>query len=119
MDKTIIIDGKPVVFRKTAGTAHRYYTRTGREFMDDFRKILSVRASLTPEATKEEKIEAVLSMSMSWAYDLAFVMAQQANPALTNVEEWLDSFDEMNIMEVLDELIPMLVKESRPSPKNV
>ena len=119
MEKTIIIDGKPVVFRKTAGTSRRYQMLFGREFNDDLHKMLAMRSVITPEATQEQKISAFLGLETSWMYDLAFVMASQADPSIKDELTWLDSFDEMNIFEVIDQLVPMLIEEAKPSPKNV
>lgn len=118
MDKTIIIDGKPVVFRKTAGTAVRYQMQFGREFMEDFQQILELRAHLTEDTPKDEKIKAVMSMQTVWMYDLAFIMAQQADPTITDELEWLDRFDSIDIMSVMLELIPLIVAENKVSPKN-
>lgn len=119
MDKTLIIDGKPVVFRKTAGTARRYQMQFGREFMEDLQKMLVLRSAITPDASEEVKAAAVMGLETSWMYDLAFVMAQQADPSITDELSWLDSFEEMNIFMIIDELIPMLIAEAKPSAKNV
>ena len=132
MDKTIIIDGRPVVFRKTAGTSRRYQMQFGREFMEDLNKMLAVRSAITgaeeenqnaddnsKKAAEEKKVAAVLGMETSWMYDLAYIMAQQADPSITDELSWLDSFDEMNIFEIIEQLVPMLIAESKPSRKNV
>lgn len=118
MDKTITIDGRAVTFRKTAGTERRYQMQYGREFTSDLQKMLAVRAALGEDASQETKIRAVMGLETSWMYDIAFIMAQQADPTIKDELTWLDSFEEINIFEVLDELLPMLVKEARQSPKN-
>lgn len=129
MDKTIIIDGKPVVFRKTAGTSRRYQMQFGREFMEDLNKMLAMRTLISDEnsekddeakkAAEEKKVAAVLGMETSWMYDLAYIMAAQADPSIKDELSWLDGFDEMNIFEIIQQLIPMLISEAKPSPKNV
>ncbi|MBO5921725.1 MAG: hypothetical protein J6S92_06850 [Oscillospiraceae bacterium] len=130
MDKTIIIDGKPVVFRKTAGTSRRYQMQFGREFMEDLNKMLALRGLISEvndeekddeakKAAEEKKVAAVLGFETSWMYDLAYIMAQQADPSIKDELSWLDSFDEMNIFEIIQELVPMLIAEAKPSLKNV
>lgn len=118
MDKTITIDGRPVTFRKTAGTELRYQRQFGREFTDDLQKVLAVRAQITPDASREAKARAVLGMETAWMYDIAFIMAQQADPGITDELTWLDSFDRIDILSVFDALLPMLIEERRQSPKN-
>jgi hypothetical protein len=118
MDKTIMIDGKPVVFRKTAGTARRYQMQFQREFLDDLQKLADMQAQLAPDAPKETKARAVMGMETAWMYDIAFIMAQQADPSIRDELEWLDRFESIDIYAVIGELIPMLVAEGRPSPKN-
>lgn len=118
MDKTITIDGQPVVFRKTAGTARRYQMQFGREFMDDLQKMLVLRAQITPDMPDELKARAVMGMETAWMYDIAYIMAQQADPTVTDELSWLDRFETINIFAVIDELLPMLIAEARPSPKN-
>lgn len=118
MDKTIVIGGKSVLLRKTGGTILRYKRQFGREFLTDLQKILALRSRLTPDATSEEKAEIVLSTETEWMYDILYIMAQQADPTIKDELEWLDNFDDFNIWEAFDQMLPLLVAESKVSPKN-
>ncbi len=127
MDKTIIICGKPVVFRKTAGTMLRYKRQFGRELLPDLIKIYNLFPTLkqyawkTDELSDDDKIalaQIVLGTETEWMYDIAYIMAQQADPSITDEIEWLDSFDDFNIMSIFVQLMPMLQAESAVSPKN-
>lgn len=139
MDKTIIICGKPVVFRKTAGTMLRYKRQFGRELLPDLLRIYALFPTLknyvekekekenteSKESEKDEadlaKIEAaktVLGVETEWMYDIAFIMAQQADPSITDELDWLDSFDDFNIFYVFIQLMPMIKLEQNVSPKN-
>ncbi|MBQ5339807.1 MAG: hypothetical protein J6Z40_11660 [Oscillospiraceae bacterium] len=118
MDKTIIIGGKNVPIRKTGGTILRYKRQFGREFLTDLQKILALRSRLTPDATTEEKAEIVLSTETEWMYDILFVMAQQADPSIRDELEWLDSFEDFSIWEAFDQMLPLLISESKIAPKN-
>ena len=51
-------------------------------------------------------------------YDIAFIMAQQADPSITDELAWLDSFEDLNIMSVFIQLMPLIKREQEVAPKN-
>lgn len=139
MDKTIIIDGQPVVFRKTAGTMMRYKRQFGRELSPDLAKIYDIiplltqytdsefepEEGLTDEQRKAQKkahdiaaAKLVLSIETEYMYDIAYIMAAQADPSIVDQMEWLDRFNSMNIMDVFMQLLPLIQAEMRVNPKN-
>ena len=118
MDTIITIAEKRVPLRKTGGTALRYKRQFGREFLADLQKILALRSRLTPDTTQDEKAEIVLSTETEWMYDIIYIMAQQADSSITDELEWLDSFDDFNIWTAFDQILPLLIAESKVSPKN-
>ena len=130
MDKTIIISGRPVVFRKTAGTMLRYKRQFGRELYPDLVQIYGMLPMLKKyrddprkpdEFTEEEKVQlaqVVLGIESEWMYDVAFIMAQQADPSITDELEWLDSFEDLNILSVFIQLMPLIKMEQTIAPKN-
>lgn len=127
MDKTIVISGRPVVFRKTAGTMLRYKRQFGRELYPDLIKIYNLLpvlrqyAGKTDELSEEEKIslaQVVLGTETEWMYDIAFIMAQQADPSITDELAWLDSFDDINILQVFVQLMPLIQMEQQVALKN-
>lgn len=128
MDKTIIIDGQPVVFRKTAGTMMRYKRQFGRELSPDLAKIYDVIPLLAEyyqknedELTKEQKMAAakiVMNIETEYMYDIAYIMAAQADPTIVDQLEWLDRFSEMNILQIFVQLLPLIQGEQRVAPKN-
>ncbi len=125
MDKTLTISGKSVVFRKTGGTVLRYKRQFGREFNDDLQKIASLYRFAEKEtdemsdSEKSELVNAALGVETEWMYDMAFIMAQQADPSITNELDWLDCFDDFNPLEVFSELMELIYDEQKVSPKNV
>lgn len=128
MDKTVMISGRPVVFRKTAGTMLRYKRQFGRELYPDLVKAFElvpimerIDQKSTEKMTDAEKVELAsvfLSANFEWMYDIAFIMAQQADPSITDELAWLDSFDDFNVYTVFIELLPMIQAEMKVSPKN-
>lgn len=117
MDKTIIIDGKPVVFRKTASTDLQYQREFGRELMQDIGKLLPFIDVFSGDDQKA-KTQAALSMPTEWMYNIAYIMAKQADSTIRDQYDWLDRFDDINIYDVIMELLPMIRAERMPSPKN-
>lgn len=135
MDKTITISGKPVTFRKTGGTILRYKREFGRELNSDLAKIanamepinrLRAAAAEAAEAKDGEKEAEIkgkitsicLGIETEWIYDMLFIMAQQADPSITDELAWLDSFDDFNAFDVFGELMNMISGEQEVSRKN-
>lgn len=127
MDKTIYISGRPVVFRKTAGTMLRYKRQFGRELYPDLIKIYDLFLPLLQEYTdskdmtdaqKVDLAKVMLGTETEWMYDIAFIMAQQADPSIRDELEWLDSFDDFNVFQVFMELMPLIQMEQQVAPKN-
>ena len=127
MDKTIIISGRPVVFRKTAGTMIRYKRQFGRELYPDLIKIYDLFPILRQytdgknEMTEAQKVEiakVMLGTETEWMYDILYIMAQQAEPSIRDELEWLDSFDDFNVFDVFIQLMPLIQMEQQVAPKN-
>lgn len=127
MDKTIYISGRPVVFRKTAGTMLRYKRQFGRELYPDLIKIYDLFPVLRQytdgkdemtEAQKVELAKAMLGTETEWMYDILYIMAQQAEPSIRDELEWLDSFDDFNVFEIFIQLMPLIQMEQQVAPKN-
>ena len=119
MDAKIRIGDREIPVRKTGGTVLRYKRQFGRELLQDLQKILVLRSKLTPNATSEEKAEIVLSTETEWMYDIIFIMAQQADPSITDELAWLDGVDDCNLWSVFDQIMPLLISEAKVAPKNV
>ena len=125
-----MISGQPVVFRKTAGTMLRYKRQFGRELYPDLVQIYNLLPTLKryrddqrkpDEYSEEEKVElaqVVLGIESEWMYDIAFIMAQQADPSITDELAWLDSFEDLNILSIFIQLMPLIKMEQTVAPKN-
>lgn len=106
----------------------RYKRQFGRELLPDLLKIYSLFPALKgfegedkDEMTREQKVQlaqVVLSAETEWMYDIAFIMAQQADPSITDELTWLDSFDDLNILSIFVQLMPLLRLEQQVSLKN-
>ena len=121
MEKTVMIDGKPVVFRKTAGTDRDYAQKYGRDFVVDMMKMYEMqeRYEKIDQKNMNELIDFYSSFDQDAIYNMLHIMAKSADPTVPdNQIEWLDRFDTFNVFDIFWELAPMLSAERRPSPKN-
>ena len=117
MDKTITIAGKPVRFRKTGGTVLRYKRQFGRELNQDLAKIAALQGAMM-NADKKARAALALGIETEWMYDIAFIMAQQADPSVKDELTWLDSFEEFDPWAVFTELMVLISDEQEIAPKN-
>lgn len=98
MEKVIEIGGKPVAFKATASTPRRYKQRTGREILDDFAQLAEAFGSSAGLAKANLDVFA----------DIAYVMAQQADPSIpSDPDDWLDQFEMFSIYEIMPQLIEL------------
>ena len=118
METRLIIDGAPVRFKKTGGTAIRYLERTGRELNSDLAKFFEALSGLSKVEDKLQSGLVLMRMETGWMYDFLYIMAQQADPSLPSMVEWLDGFDDFDAQSIMIELMPMLKKDTQVSPKN-
>lgn len=124
MEKTLEIAGRKVTFRKSGATMLAYKRETGREFYSDL--------SLFLDCVKlDEKKQPVLDASgqpeidfakfdMDVMYSMVHVMARGADKNVpSDVLDWLDEFEDFDVIGVFCALVPMLSKEMEIDRKNV
>lgn len=111
MEKIITIGDKEVPFKATASTIRRYRQKTGRDLLADMQ---SISASMSSTA-------GLSSANLQAFEDVAYVMAQQADPTIpADPDEWLDQFDMFSIYQVLPQLVELwgLSMETIAEPAN-
>lgn len=121
MEKTVMIDGKPVVFKKTAGTDREYAQKYGREFIVDMMQMYKIQERFAKIDMKnpQEIADFYSSIEQDFIYNMLHMMAKKADPTVPDdLIAWLDEFDTFNALQIFTELSPMLLTERRPSPKN-
>lgn len=91
MEKTIMIDGKPVKFKSTAGTMIRYRNQFNREFLSDLAKLRNVKKDLSV-------------ITLSPFYDIVWVLAKTADDSIGDPLTWYESFDDFPIIDVFTQL---------------
>ena len=122
MEKTVVIDGKNVVFRKSGATMLAYKRQTGHEFYADLSTFLEMVER--DESGKIIMIDGVPKVDMTkfdieYMYQMLYVMARAADSTLpADLLEWLDTFEDFNVISIFVQLMPMLADEMTVDQKN-
>lgn len=96
MTKEVIIDGRPVKFRASAGIPRMYRIRFGRDIIVDLNRLMQRMQS-------EDDFDA---LDLTVFEDIAYIMARHADPSTPDTpEEWLDQFETFSVYMVLPEIL--------------
>lgn len=98
MEKTIIIDDKPVVLKVTGATPLRYKAQFGTDFLSEVLKL----NNLNKNKNKIEKIDFELFYNIIW------VMAKTAKPDIPEPLTWFDSFGSIPLLDIIPEIQDLL-----------
>ena len=122
MEITLTIDGKRVPFRKSGATMLAYKRQTGHEFYSDLSAFLGC-----VNRDNEGKVivkDGVPSVDMSkfdieYMYSMIHVMAKSADRNVpSDLLDWLEEFEEFDVIGIFMQLLPMLSKEMKIDEKN-
>lgn len=102
MEKILTIDGRQVKFKSTGAFLLRYKAQFGRDAIQDILKLQSAIDLNTNELVNYEALD------LEVFYNLAWSLAKTADPSLPPPMEWLDSFSEFPLVDVLPELTDMI-----------
>lgn len=123
METTLTIDGKRVTFRKSGATMLAYKRQTGREFYADLSAFLGCvnidkegKPILDESGMPEVDME---KFDMDYMYEMLHVMARAADRNIpSDVLDWLDTFEDFDVIGIFVQLLPMLSGEMAVDPKN-
>lgn len=123
MEKTLTIDGKSITFRKSGATMLAYKRQTGNEFYSDLSAFLGCvnRNEKGEVITDEDGIPSVNmeKFDVEYMYQMLHVMARAADRSIpADVLDWLDTFDDFDVIGTFCQLLPMLAGEMAVDPKN-
>ena len=102
MEKILTIDGRQVKFKSTGAFLLRYKAQFGRDALQD---IFKLQSAIDPNTNELVNYEA---LDLEVFYNLAWTLAKTADPSLPPPMEWLDSFSEFPLVDVLPELTDMI-----------
>lgn len=122
MEQTLVIGGKNVVFRKSGATMLSYKRQTGREFYSDLTAFLScVKHDKDGKVSMTDGVPDVdmSKFDMEYMYQMLHVMARAADKSIpSDILEWLDTFEDFDVIGAFCQLLPMLGKEMAIDEKN-
>lgn len=108
MEKTLTIDGREVRFKSTAATALRYKAQFGRDLFADLLKMSKIADVLSNAESEEMSYEELEKIDFELFYNIIWVLAKTADKSIPEPIEWLDTFSEFPINEILPELQDLL-----------
>lgn len=121
MEKILTIDGKQVKFKSTGGFLLRYKMQFGRDAIGDLVRLEKTIPKTEKGENKDEGIEineAVLdALDLTIFFNLIWVLAKTADPDISPPMEWLDTFNEFPLMDIIPELQDMLMSTIKSSVK--
>lgn len=106
MEKTIEISGKKVRFKATGGTTLRYKMQFGREYLSDIAKL---------DNMKDGNFD---NLDLTVFYQIAWVLAKTADNNIPELIEWLDSFEEFPIIDIIADLSELIMSNIKIDRKN-
>lgn len=122
MEQTLTIDGKKVTFRKSGATMLAYKRQTGREFFADLSAFLDiVERDEDGKVIMNGDVPAVdmSKFDIEYMYQMLYVMAKAADRTIpADLLDWLDGFEDFNVIGIFVQLLPMLSAELAVDPKN-
>jgi hypothetical protein len=105
MEKTIEIDGKQVKFKSTAATPLRYKAQFGKDYFSEIIKM----EELTKLKKSKDTAKALSLIDFDTFYNLIWVLAKTADPKIPEPLEWLDTFGEFPLMEIMPQIQELIL----------
>lgn len=115
IQKSILIDGKNVLFKASAAVPRLYRLRFRRDIFKDF---------IALEQSVQENTSGITIDSLELFENIAYIMAKHADPAGVpeNPDDWLENFNTFSIYEILPQLMDLWglnIETQSESKKNI
>lgn len=109
MEKILNIDGRDIKFKSTGAFLLRYKAQFKRDAIQDIYKL--------GEAIdiKTKKIIKIDALDLDVFYNLVWTLAKTADKNIPPPMEWLDTFGEFPLEDILPELIEMVMSTMKGS----
>jgi hypothetical protein len=103
VEKILNIDGRQVKFKSTGALLLKYKAQFHKDALQDIFKLYSM---VDKETSQLKSLE---GLDIEVFYNLTWTLAKTADPQLPPPIEWLDSFSEFPLMDILPELMDMIL----------
>lgn len=122
MEKILNIDGRQVKLKSTGAFLLRYKAQFHRDALKDIYKLdkAIIETGKDEEGKKKYEITNIDAFDLEVFYNLIWVLAKTANPEIEEPLEWLDTFSEFPLMDIIPEVIDLIfscISSSVPSKK--
>ena len=111
MEKTLTIDGRQVAFKSTGAFMLRYKAQFGRDAVQDLFK-------LQQAIDADGQIADVSALDLEVFYNLVWTLAKTADPTIPPPLEWLDTFGEFPLIDIIPEVLDMMFSSLTVSVKS-
>lgn len=118
MEKIITIDNRQVKFKSTGAFLLRYKAQFHRDAIKDIYRLQGavevVEETIVDDETGEERIvkkniiKDIEALDLEVFYNLVWTLAKTADPTILTPMEWLDTFSEFPLYDILPELMHMI-----------
>lgn len=95
------IDGRQVKFKSTGAFLLRYKAQFGRDALRDIFK-------LQDAVDSKNRIKNIDALDLEVFYNLVWTLAKTADPSIPPPLEWLDTFGEFPLAEIVPEVIDLI-----------
>jgi hypothetical protein len=118
LEKTIVIDGKKVVFKTNGAIPMRYKAQFGKDYFKEILKMLPL-TKIKKKKKQDIDVEDLEVLDFEVFYNVAWVMAKTADPSTPEPLEWLSSFEEFPILEVFTDIQDLMNATLQTSKKKL
>ena len=95
------IDGRQVKFKSTGAFLLRYKAQFGRDALRDIFK-------LQDAVDSKNRIKNIDALDLEVFYNLVWTLAKTSDPSIPPPLEWLDTFGEFPLAEIVPEVIDLI-----------
>lgn len=106
-----MIDGRQVAFKSTGAFMLRYKAQFGRDAVQDIFK-------LQQAIDGDGHIADASMLDLEVFYNLVWTLAKTADPAIPPPFEWLDTFSEFPLVDIIPEVLDMMFSSLTVSVKS-
>jgi len=103
VEKILTIDGRQVKFKSTGALLLKYKAQFHKDALQDVFKLYNLVDK------KTNKLITIEGLDLEVFYNLTWTLAKTADPQLPPPIEWLDTFSEFPLMDILPELMDMIL----------
>jgi len=112
MEKILTIDGRQVKFKSTGAFLLRYKAQFGRDAIQDIFKLQNAIDM------KINELKDISALDLEVFYNLIWTLAKTADSSIPPPMEWLDTFSEFPLVEIIPEVMELIMASLQSTAKS-